>query len=115
MARVPVSAKTLNALGDGYAGKAIDKALDEINRDLVDRGHDGKVRKLTVTFSFKPSDEGTRVAIDVSSKTTLPPWVPPETHAKYDQRAGGFMFNPENGDNPDQLTLSDAEGGTVGE
>jgi hypothetical protein len=111
MARVPVSAKTLNALGDGYAGKAIDKALDEINRDLCDRGQDGKVRKLTLTFTFKPSDEGSRVAIDVQSKTTLPPWVPPETHAKYDAAAGGFMFQPEAAGNPDQMTLADASDG----
>lgn len=110
MARVPVSAKTLNALGDGYAGKAIDKALDEINRDLVDRGADGKKRKLTVTFTFSPSDEGRRVAIDVSTKPTLPAWVPPETHAKYDSAAGGFMFQPEAAGDPEQMVLGDLDG-----
>lgn len=110
MPKVPISAKTLNALGDGYAGKAIDKALDQINDDLVDRGQDGKVRKLTVTFTFKPSDEGTRVKIDVQTKTTLPAWQPPETQAKYDAQAGGFMFQLEAPANPDQMTLADADG-----
>lgn len=109
MARVPVSAETLNNLGDGYARKAIDKALTEINEDLVDRGHDGKTRKLTLTFSFKPTDDGSRVKIDVQAKTSLPAFQPPETVAKYDAKAGGFMFHPEAAENPDQQTFEDAD------
>lgn len=54
MPKIPISSQTLNALGDGYAGKAIDAALDVLNRDLIDRGADGKARKLTVTYEFKP-------------------------------------------------------------
>lgn len=108
MATVPVSAETLNALGDGFARKVVNKALSEINEDLIDRGQDGKVRKLVLTYTFKPSDEGSRVKIDVTAKTTMPAWQPPETTAKYDAKAGGFMFHPEVADNPDQQTFDDA-------
>ncbi|AMV29316.1 hypothetical protein VT84_33280 [Gemmata sp. SH-PL17] len=108
MSVIPVSAQSLNALGDGYAGKAIDKCLDAINRDLIDRGHDGNARKLVVTYTFQPDTQG-RLKILCKTKTTLPDYSPPETVAKYDQRAGGYVFNADNSENPDQMTLNDLD------
>ncbi|VTR92796.1 unnamed protein product [Gemmata massiliana] len=103
-----ISTQTLNALADGYAGKAIEKCLEAINRDLIDRGHDGQVRKLVVTYTFTPDAQG-RLKIAMKAKHTSPDLVPPETMAKYDQRAGGYVFNTECAGNPNQMTLEDLE------
>lgn len=108
MPKIPLTAETLNKLGDGYAGKAIDAALDVLNRDLTDRGGDGKARTLTVTYTFKPGPEG-RCKIDVKTATKVPAYQPPETVAKIDLAAGGLVFNPELAANPDQLTIGDAD------
>lgn len=110
MPKIPISAETLNALGDGFAGKAIDQCLAEINHDLMERSSDGKVRKLVVTYTFEPTGSGA-VEIDVKTKTTLPAYQPPKTVAKLDHRAGGLMFNPEVASNPDQQTLTDHDTG----
>lgn len=104
MPKLPITADTLMHLGDGYAKKAVQKALD----DLVDRGHDGKPRKLVITYTFKPSDEGTRLKANVDVQTKMPAYAPPETAAKFDRAAGGFMFNPDSPGNPDQQTFDDA-------
>lgn len=108
MPKVPVSAETLNNLGDGYAGKAIDAALEVINRDLIDRGHDLKPRKLVVTYTFTPAASG-NIKINVQTKTTTPAYQPPDTMARYDQHAGGFVFSPDAAGNPDQTTLADLD------
>ena len=106
MPKIPISELTLPMLGDGYAGKAIAAGLEVINRDLIERGDDGKPRKLAVNVTFIPSPNG-RCEIDVQVKTTCPAFRPPATVAKYDQKAGGFVFNPDASENPDQMTIPD--------
>lgn len=110
MAKVPLDAMTLNLLSDGYSGKVIDHGLSEVVRDLVDRGHDGKPRKLVVTFALTLEGEG-RVSIDTQVKTQVPAYRPPATQAKFDRAAGGLVFNPEVATNPDQQTFADADAG----
>lgn len=108
MPKIPLTAETLNQLGDGYAGKAIDAALDVLNKDIADRGDDGKARTLTVTYTFTPSPEG-RCKVAVKTVTKVPAYQPPETVAKIDRAAGGLVFNPDVPANPDQATLRDLE------
>lgn len=103
-AKVPVGATTLSTLADGYAGRAIDSGLARIQEDIVKRGHDGQKRTLTIKLTFTPDDKG-RSAIDVDVSVKTPGYKPPKTMAKYDQQAGGLVFNPDCSENPDQLTL----------
>lgn len=107
MAKIPLTGQTVSMLSDGYVGKILDKALEEVGRDLADRGHDGKKRKIVLTISF--ALDGAQIGIDAQAKTTLPSHKPPVTIAKFDNHAGGLVFNPEVSNSPDQQTFSDAE------
>lgn len=104
--KMPLQAKCLSMLSDGYAGRVIDAALAAINADMVERGDDGKPRKLVLTLTFTPEGSGqTDVEIDVQTK--VPALKPPKTIAKYDHAAGGLLFNPDCRDNPEQMTFND--------
>jgi len=106
MAKVPLQAISLAQLSDGYAGKAIDAALEQVVRDLQDRGEDGIARKVTITITLKHVGAG-RVDIDTQVATRAPAYRPPKTQAKMDARAGGLMFSPDCSENPDQRTFND--------
>jgi hypothetical protein len=106
--RVPLTARTLPDLSDGYAEKTIDEAMASVWRDVQERGHDGNRRKLVITLTYTPDDKGI-VDIDLQVKTTVPAYRPPATKAKLNTRAGGLMFNTESADNPDQQTFSDID------
>lgn len=102
--KVPVAAVTLATLADGFAGRAIDSGLSRIMDDIVNRGHDGQKRTLTIKINFTPDDKG-RSSIDVDVSVKTPGYRPPKTIAKYDQQAGGLVFSPDCAENPDQLTI----------
>lgn len=106
MPKIPIAGMTLNMLSDGYAGKAIDAGLRQITSDLIDRGHDGQKRTLTIRVTFQPDEKG-RCEVDVDVGVKVPGYRPPKTLAKYDQAAGGFVFNPDASENPDQTTIGD--------
>lgn len=108
MPKVPLQGMTLAMLSDGYAGKAIDAGLREIERDLMERGQDGQKRTLTIKVTFDPDEKG-RVDIDTQVGVKTPAFRPPKTQAKLDQRAGGLMFNPDCSENPDQTTFADLD------
>lgn len=107
MPKVPIQGMSLSMLADGYAGRAIDSGLEQIARDILDRGHDGQKRVLTIKVTFEPADKG-RCSIDLDVGVKIPGYRPPTTVAKYDQAAGGLVFNPEASENPDQMTIGDA-------
>lgn len=108
MPKVPLDGMTLNMLSDGYAGRVIEEGLADIIRDINERGHDGKARKLVIELTLVPEDKG-RVSIDTQVKTKLPAYRPPQTVAKLDDRAGGLVFNSDCSENPDQLTVNDLD------
>lgn len=108
MPKVPVQGMTLNMLADGYAGKAIDAGLRRVTEDVIDRGHDGKPRTLTIKLTFTPDATGRcEIAVDVGVK--CPGYKPPPTVAKYDQSFGGLAFSPDCAENPDQTTINDID------
>jgi hypothetical protein len=108
MPKVPLTGQTVNMLSDGYVGKILDEALSTVVRDLLDRGHDGKARNITLKLVFSSPAEG-MVEIGAEATIKLPNMKPPKTLAKFDSLAGGLMFNPEVAGSPDQKTFSDAE------
>lgn len=103
--KVLMQAVNLAQLSDGYTGKLLDKALLEVCNDIDDRP-DGKARKIVLTLTVKSATEG-RVKISSEVAVKLPSMVPPETIARIDMNAGGFTFNPDCTENPDQKTIHD--------
>lgn len=103
MPKVPIGAVSLTMLSDGIVGRMLDAELDKINRDLIDRGHDGQPRKLKIEIVMKPTSGN--LVVKARAKAELPPMESTPTIAKYDQRAGGFLFNTDCADNPDQQTI----------
>jgi hypothetical protein len=101
--KVLMQAVNLSQLSDGYTGKLMDAALLEVCNDIDDR-HDGKPRKITMTLTIKAAGEG-RVKIGTEVTVKKPAMVPPETIARIDMNAGGFTFNPDCTENPDQKTI----------
>lgn len=107
MPKVKLTADTLQQLGEGYSQLVTQKEITNILADIKDRGHDGKKRKLVVTYTFDPSEGGDRVEVTMTAKATLPAYQPPATAVKFEKEANGFVFNPEVADNPDQQTFTD--------
>lgn len=103
-----LQATNLAQLSDGYVGKLVDKNINDVLADIVDRGDDGQTRKVTITLTFKPETKG-RYEIDTTVKLSLPAHRPPKTIAKVDMAAGGFTFNPDLADNPEQKTFADID------
>lgn len=105
-----LGAVNLNLLSDGFAGKCIDKAIASIVQDIEQRGDDNKDRKLVITYTFTPSKDS-RVEIDTQIQTKVPALRPYKTVAKLGKGSGELEFDPDSGENPDQLTIgsSDAE------
>jgi hypothetical protein len=104
--KVPLQGVSISQLSDGYAGRAIDKALGEVCRDIDDRGGDGKCRKVIITLTMTPAGSG-KVEIDVQVTNKMPAFRPPTTMAKLDDKVGGLVFNPDASENPDQMTMTD--------
>jgi hypothetical protein len=103
--KVLMQAVNVAQLSDGYVGKLLDKAFLDVCNDIDDRP-DGKVRKIVLTLSIKSAGEG-RVKISPDVNVKMPSMVPPETIAKIDMNAGGFVFNPDVSENPDQSTINE--------
>jgi hypothetical protein len=103
----------LGQLDRGAVGVAIDKALQEIGRDCLDRPSDDRARKLVLTLSFKPCPETfdqtiscERIALDVEIKAA----VPARKSRTIDmgvRQGGGMIFNPESPANHKQPVMFD--------
>lgn len=107
MAKAALAGMTVNLLSDGYVGRVIDEAMAQLAKDLSERGHDGKARKMVLTLSLVAEDHG-RVDIDAQVALKLPAYRTPSTRAKM-TRSGEIEFNPECSENPEQQTFNDAE------
>lgn len=103
-----LQAVNIAQLSDGYTGKLIDQNINDVLKDIVDRGDDGQTRKVTITLTFKPETKG-RYQIDTQVVSKLPAHRPPKTIAKIDLAAGGFTFNPDLAENPEQKTFADVD------
>lgn len=101
--KVLMQAVNIAQLSDGYTGKLVDAALLDICNDIDDRGDD-KPRVLTLKLTVKNAGKG-RVKIASEVTVKKPSMVPPETIARIDMNAGGFTFNPDCTENPDQKTI----------
>lgn len=106
MAKTHLQGASFGTLSDGYVGRVMDKSLEAIAKDIDDRGKDGLTRTLTVTVKFIPQNDG-RCKITTSVVHKLPAQQPPETIARLDHAGGGFLFNPDLAENPDQSTIND--------
>jgi len=104
--KTTLGAASLGGLGNGYLGKLIDKALDEIHADIQDRGdEDGAARTLTISLTFKPKHGQVIITPKVTAK--VPSLVPPLTVTHPDAALGKLVFNPESAGNPDQKSFDD--------
>lgn len=101
--KVLMQAVNIAQLSDGYTGKLLDAALLEVCNDIDDR-NDGKPRVITLKLTIKAAAEG-RVKITPEVNVKKPAMIPPETLARIDMNAGGFVFNPDCTENPDQKTI----------
>lgn len=106
MPKVPLTNLTVNFLSDGLTGRAIDKALEEITADLIDRGIDGETRELVIKVAFKADSKGL-VGITPRVRANLPDQRPGATLARLSPAAGGLLFNTDCADHPDQMTTND--------
>jgi hypothetical protein len=110
-----LSAETIAALDGGMFGKLIDSAIKQLSDDIDDRGHDGQVRKLTITIEIKrdmKSRNERNVTIAPKVKAETPAFQPSPTVAKSATREGEsvLLFQMDNPDNPDQEARIYAEG-----
>jgi len=105
MPQVPLTSDTVLDLSDGYARRILDNAIGQVYTDLLERGYDGKPRKLTLLIEFKMDKD--QVEIVPKVKVSVPDQVPYKTVAKLNEKAGGLIFNTGNAANPDQLTIAD--------
>lgn len=115
MAKTNLTLDTLGDLSDGRARVVIDAALKAAFRDVADRGHDGKSRKVVITVEMSKDETGELVATDVQAIPKLPPYRTPATMAKIGVEHGEdtLVFQTENRDRPDQETFPFANAGTT--
>lgn len=106
MPKVLLQSLTFASLGDGFNGRMIEECLMKVHEDLAQRGDDPRPRKISISVVFKPDTNG-RVDIDTEYAIKLPTLRPPGTQAKINENAGGFTFNPDCSENPDQTTAVD--------
>jgi len=99
----------LKDFDSGKAEAAFRKALQTVVRDCMDRGMDGKKRKVVFTVVLDPVVERDGVAHANASFEVAPKLPPFSTAAKpvmLHQR-GQASFSPYAPDNPEQSTLMD--------
>lgn len=104
--RAVLQCDTIGLLADGLFGRVVDRELENLYRDIDERGNDGKPRELTIKIALHPAGNGV-VDIDAKATTKIPAVVPPRTTAKLNRATGGLVFNPEVADSPDQTTYTD--------
>lgn len=93
-------------VSDGYVGRAVNDALERVFKDIDDRGHDGLTRTVKIELKIsKVANDRIEIVPVIDCK--IPPHKPSRTVAKMDVKAGGFSFNPDMSDNPDQTTFAD--------
>lgn len=115
MAMTKLCHRTIGDLDEGAAGLIIDKAINEVLRDLDDRGNDDKLpRKVAIEIEAEIKED--RLVFRVHANAKLPPRKTRATIAVMQEAAGESraLFQTDNGANPEQNTLEfDAPPGDV--
>lgn len=106
---VDLTSEALSRLSEGAFGLVIEQEMARVTRDLEDRGHDGKSRKLVVEIEIKPQQNG-RFIIVPKCQAKLPPHCAYPTEARMgfsrDKNQMALQFNP-NATVPEQGTVDD--------
>lgn len=109
-----VTAETLHLLDGGGVGQAIDIALNQVIRDVEDRGKDEEKRKVTIILTFKKDMDNKAEPVDIACdvKVSLPALRAGNTVSKvyFKGAEAKLRFSPDASDNPDQRTIVDDDG-----
>jgi hypothetical protein len=97
-------------LNDGAAEAIINREIQTAVRDIDDRGHDGKPRKVVIEITMqqnKGDDGRITVDLDVAAQAKVPPRRTGTTVAKPFEKDGkvALLFQEFNAENPDQGTF----------
>lgn len=112
MTQVALTCRSIGDLGNGFAGRQIDEALQRVTDDVFDRGHDLKERSVIITVVVQRVDKG-----EYHAWATVEAKVPkrrcPETSSKIlDRKSDGqkvLAFMPDNAEDAEQPTFYDDE------
>lgn len=110
--RTELSLSSLAEFDFGKAEIAFRKTLQSVVRDVKDRGHDGRARKVVLTVILDPIIEGGDVA-DANVHFTIQAKLPALSTAPRPvmiDRQARLVFNPDSPDNPEQSTLDEGKG-----
>lgn len=103
----------------GALSEQMNRALQEVARNIQDPNTDAeKVRRLTITLTFRPSEDRSLVKTEIQSKTALAPAAPIKTTivtgkdlrtgavevAEYAKQVPGQMVMGEDGKTFDPMT-----------
>ena len=103
----------------GALSEQMNRALQEVTRNIQDPNTDAeKVRRLTITLTFRPSEDRSLVKTEIQSKTALAPAAPIKTTmvmgrdlktgavevAEYAKQVPGQMVMGEDGKPFDPMT-----------
>jgi hypothetical protein len=113
MGQQQLSLDTLKDFDYGKAAAALEHALGIAVRDLIDRPGDTTARKVTLTIALKPllEQDGDVVNADVGFAVgcSIPKWSTNPKPAAV-RKSGHLLFQDMAPDNPDQMTIDEAEG-----
>ena len=94
----------------GALSEQMNRALQEVARNIQDPNTDAeKVRRLTITLTFRPSEDRNRVKTEIQSKTALAPAAPIKTTivTGKDLRTGAVEVAEYAKQVPGQMALND--------
>lgn len=100
---------TIADLDAGAAGVVINREIQKALADLEDRGEDGAARTVDIKISLKL--DGNAVKVVAEAKANLPKYRTGPTFGKLKRKGNtvGMAFVPDSPQNPDQMTMTDAE------
>lgn len=111
--KVLLSLETLSKLDNGTVPKQFDALVQAAMRDIEDRPHDTKPRKVVLTLDMWPRDvKADRVGFQFTFKSSVPAYKSDEHDATLKHVSGqkmGLFFNPESPDDVSQGTLDEAK------
>jgi hypothetical protein len=106
---VDLTSEVIGQLSQGAFGLVIEQEMARVTKDIEDRGHDGKSRKLAIEIEIKPTAAG-RFAIIPKCQAKLPAHCayPTEARIGFSREKNGLtiQFNP-NSTVPEQGTVDD--------
>lgn len=97
----------LKYLSDGTFGAVVNEEIEQVVKDIWDRGTDGLVREVHIVLKLKPSDRGEKINIDATAFRKIPKQRPASTNAKMNKSKDGILFNPAVAEDPDQMSFND--------